>query len=460
MVDKDDILFLDAHAQAELLSHGHLTAGELRDLCIARIETVDPSLTAVSHRSFDLARRRTGTRRGAGRKEGIPWLVKDSLPYAGLPAACGSRFFADAPVAAAQYPLADRLDAAGLLLLGKSAVPEFSLLPTTESVLLGATANPWDKSRSAGGSSGGAAAAVAAGMVPVAHAADGGGSIRIPAACCGVVGLKPSRGANLRARGFHLLEDVLVSDAMLTRSVRDTAWFARWLRPENVTQQAKTGPLRIVQCNRGMNGSLPHPAVADAIDRTARLCADLGHRVEQIDRLPPDICRAADLFRTLWQVLARDGVEHCRAAAGGGDLSGRLEPWALGLAERAVGIDPVQLGQAYAAVGDVTRAVALFFENHDLLLSPVVASPPPPLGHLAGTRDFDALFNDMFDYIAYTPLQNLSGTPSISLPLHLTADGLPVGSMLSGPVGSDETLLRLAADLEEACPWSQRRPPV
>lgn len=460
MVDGADILFLDAHAQAELLSHGHLTADELRDLSIARIEAIDPGLSAVSHRSFDLARRQTGARRGAGRMEGIPWLVKDSLPYTGLPTACGSRFLADAPVAPSQYPLADRLDAAGLLLLGKSAVPEFSLLPTTESALLGPTANPWDRMRSAGGSSGGAAVAVASGMVPVAHAADGGGSIRIPASCCGVVGLKPSRGANLRARGFHLLEDILVSDAMLTRSVRDTAWFARWLRPPGVAQQAKPGRLRIVQCNRGMNGALPHPAVAEAIDRTARLCAELGHHVEPIDRLPAGICAAGDLFRLLWQFLARDGVEHCRAAAGGRDLSGLLEPWALGLADCAAAMDPVQLGQCYAGIGEVAREVAAFFQGCDVLLTPVVASPPPLLGHLAGTRDFDALFCDMFDYIPYTPLQNLSGTPSISLPLHLTPEGLPVGSMLSGPFGGDETLLRLAADLEEASPWSQWRPPV
>lgn len=456
----DDILFLDAHAQAALIAERHLTAAELTDVQIDRIEAVDPALGALSHRCFEQARARAMSGTTGSAMAGVGWLAKDSLPYIGLPAACGSRMLADAPPARRQFALADRLDAAGLILLGKSAVPEFSLLPTTESVLTGATANPWHSGHSAGGSSGGAAAAVAAGMVPVAHAADGGGSIRIPAACCGVIGLKPSRGANVRARGFHLLEDILVGDAMLARSVRDVAWFARWLRPHPFALQAKAGPLRIIRCDRGMNGRPPAPEVSAAIDTTMRLCRDLGHDVQEIDRLPADLCAAADLFRTLWQFLARDGVDHYRDAAGALPENG-FEPWAIGLAARAEALDVAQLVDCYAAIGRVVAASEQFFAEYDVLLGPVVASPPPPLGTLAGTRAFDELLAEMFDYIAYTPLQNVTGAASISLPLGLSPDGLPIGSMLSGGIGSDETLLRLAAQIERAAPWNDgRRAPI
>jgi len=456
----DDILWSDAHAQAELLAAGELTATELTQLQIARIAAVDPGIGAISHRSFDLARAQAAAAPRTGVMAGVGWLAKDSLPYAGLPAPCGSRVLAGARPARRQFPLADRLNDAGMVILGKSTVPEFSLLPTTESVLTGATANPWQRDHSAGGSSGGAAAAVAAGMVPVAHAADGGGSIRIPASCCGVIGLKPSRGANLRARGFHLLEDILVGDAMLGRSVRDVAWFARWLRPASFDLHAKPRSLRIARCDRGMNGRLPESEVSVAIDHTARLCADLGHHVEQIDRLPEDLCMAGQLFELLWQFLARDGVDHFR------DAEGRLpdvsfEPWALGLAARAQALDPVQLGQCYTAMAGIAAAAERFHARYDVLLSPVVASPPPRLGVLAGTRDFDALFTEMFDYIAYTPLQNVTGAASISLPLALSPNGLPIGSMLSGGIGSDETLLRLAAEIEVVAPWNEgRRAPL
>lgn len=455
----DEVLFDDAHGQAARMARGDLTARLLTAMQMARIEALNPQINAVSHRSFELARAQMETASGKGPMSGIGWLAKDSLPYRGLPSASGSRVLSAAPPARRQFALADRIDAAGLVLLGKSTVPEFSLLPTTESVLTGGTANPWGINHSAGGSSGGAAAAVAAGMVPVAHAADGGGSIRIPASCCGVIGLKPSRGANLRARGFHLLEDILVGDAMLGRSVRDVAWFARWLRPATLDLRAKPGPLRIVRCDRGLNGESPAPEVAAAIERTARLCDALGHDVEQIDRLPEGLCTAAGLFELLWQFLARDGVDHFRDAEGRLPLES-FEPWALGLAARAEQLDPARLAECYALIGAVNGASQNFYANYDILLSPVVASPPPRLGTLAGVRDFDELFETMFRYIAYTPLQNVTGAASISLPLALSSDGLPIGSMLSGGPGSDETLLRLAAEIEQAEPWNEGRRPL
>jgi len=451
---------LDAHDQAALVRSGAVTGAELIAAAIARIEAIDPVLNAVSHRAFDLAEQRVRDGRGTAEMAGVPYLLKDSLAYVGMPSRCGSYFRANAPSDTRQHPFADRLDEAGLIPLGKTTVPEFSLLPTTESALSGETRNPWDIARSAGGSSGGAAVAVASGMTPLAHAADGGGSIRIPASCCGVVGLKPSRGANLRAREFHLVEDVLVGDGMLARSVRDVAWAARLVRPPTPAQRPKEGRLRIALCLSDLTGAPPHPDVAEAIERSARLCEQLGHRVEYVERLPPIVETAAPAFRALWEFLTLDLVGGCERATEGRDLNGLLEPWALGMAASTRGQDGNHLAATYAALGEIRTGAESLFRAYDILLSPVVRDPPPRLGHLAGSREYSALAEDMFAYIGYTPLQNIAGQPSISLPLFLTPGGLPIGSMFSAAWGEDETLLTLAAELEQAAPWRARRPAV
>jgi amidase len=460
VADPHGLSLLDACAQSALVRAGQLSATELVEAAIVRIERVDPLVSAISHRGYAGAYERAALISGDQPMAGVPCLLKDSLQYKGMPSRFGSRLYESAPPDSSQFALADRLDEAGLVQLGKTAVPEFSMLPTTESTAGGATRNPWNLEHSCGGSSGGSAVAVATGMVPLAHGGDGGGSIRIPASCCGVVGFKPSRGGNVRARQFHLLEDVLVSDGLLATSVRDVAWASRWLRPPGRSLPAKEGRLRIAVCQADMAGNLPHRDVADAILATAHLCENLGYDVVSFDLQPPGAGEAQPLFRKLWMCLALDGFNQLKASFGVARVEELAEPWLLGLAQRASGLTPNELAEAYAGLGRVEAAMRRFFEGYDLLLTPVVNSPPPPLGTLSPTRPYDDLAEDMFGHIGYTPLQNIAGLPSVSLPLAISPAGLPIGSMLTAATGCDETLLRACVEIAGASPWSGRLPPI
>ncbi|MFT4196968.1 MAG: amidase family protein [Pseudoxanthomonas sp.] len=450
-----DIGRLDAHAQARLVARGELSAAELVEAAIARVECLDGGCNAVSHRAFGQARARAATLLPVG-MAGVPCLLKDGLDWPGMPSRVGSRALPATPVYA-WHPYPQRLYALGLVPLGKTNAPEFGLLPSTEPLLYGPARNPWAPDRSAGGSSGGSAAAVAAGMVPLAHAADGGGSIRIPASCCGVVGLKPGRDGNLRARGQHAIEDLLVGDALLARSVRDADWALRELRGPAPLSAPPARKLRIGVCTDALSGAKPHPQVLDAIVRTAELCDRLGHRVERC-ALPVDGARVEAAFRVLWGYLARDVVERCRLMHAEHALESVLEPWTLALAGWAGRLQGSDLEGVATALQAAQAGMDSAFARFDLLLSPVVREPPPPLGQLAPTRPFDELMAAMFDYVCYTPLHNLTGLPAISLPLFQTPDGLPVGSMFAAARHREATLLALAYELEQACPWGGRWP--
>jgi amidase len=340
-----------------------------------------------------------------------------------------------------------------------SAMPEFGLLCSGEALLTGPTLNPWDTTRTAGGSSTGAAVAVAAGLVPLAHASDAAGSIRVPAANCGVVGFKPSRGWNLRARAHHLIDDLLCNDSLLARSVRDVAWAARLERPAEIAAPAgPRPPLRIAVDLAGLGGAAD-AEVAAIVERTATLCDRLGHKVE-LATMPIDRAALREALFVLWPYLGGELVDTYSALRPETPIGELLEPWTLGLAEKRATIEPEALGRCYAAIAAGERAVAEFHHRFDVVLSPVTRSEPPALGALAPTRAFDELWQVLFDYVDYTPLHNLVGTPSVSLPLGMSASGLPIGSMLSAAHGADETLLTLAAQLEEAAPWADRWPAV
>lgn len=451
---------LDAHDQARLVRSGEASAAELVEAAIVRIDCLEPALNAVTWRDDARARERAARpAAGTGGWHGVPYLLKDGMDYAGLPSACGSRSRAAAAPAAAGSAYTDRLDAAGLIVLGKSNAPEFGLLPTTESVLHGPALNPWHPGRSPGGSSGGAAVAVASGMVPVAHAADGGGSIRIPAACCGVFGLKPSRGGNVRARGVHIIEDLLACDGLLGRSVRDVAHAFRLTHPDpEAAVEPPPGRLRIALAMDNLAGEAPHPQVAEAVRRAADLCEDLGHEVVPL-RLPVDGEAVTDCFRTIWACLAGDIVAQCRAAHGEAALPDLLEPWTLALAEWGTGLGCRDIEAMYLQVARATDALAALHRDCAVVLSPVLRAPPVPLGALAPVRAFDGLMRDMFDYVSYTPLHNLAGTPAISVPLSESPQGLPIGAMFAAARGRDGLLLQLAAELEAARPWAGRWPP-
>ncbi|WP_187775788.1 amidase family protein [Luteimonas suaedae] len=453
---------LDAHAQAALVRAGELSPAELVAAAIMRAERLDPALGALSHRAFDAARERAAALRpGADAAlAGVPWLAKDSLDHPGMPTRAGSRSGAEI-LATAAPAFVQRLSAQGLVAIGKSAMPEFGLLPSTEPLLGPVTRNPWSPAHSPGGSSGGAAAAVAAGIVPLAHGSDGAGSIRMPAACCGVVGLKPGRGGVVRARAPHLLEDLLVGDGLLARSVRDAAWAFAVARPVLSAPVAAPSPrrLRIGVVAGSLQGDDPHPEVARALSAAAVLCAELGHTVE-IARLPVDVEAVAEALRTLWSQLAADSVDRVTAQLGARAADRVLEPWTRQLAawhRRHCGTDALE--RAFAQLGGLPAAFAGFHRDCDVLLTPVVRTPPPPLGTLAPDRDFEALLAAVFDWMSYTPLQNLAGTPAISLPLATSADGLPVGVQFAADRGGEDLLLALAYALEAAAPWHGRWPP-
>jgi len=451
---------LDAHDQAALVQEGSVPPTALVEAAIRRIEDVDPELNAVCHRAFNHARAAVRDLHPDAEMGGVPTLLKASLAYPGFPrTACSRAQAGTVSTKAEAYPYVRRLDAAGLVAVGMSAMPEFGLLCSGEPVLTGPTLNPWDATRTAGGSSTGAAVAVAAGLVPVAHASDAGGSIRVPASNCGVVGFKPSRGWNLRARAHHLVDDLLCSDSLIARSVRDVAWGLRAARPaELVTVPAERRRLRIAVDLAGMAGTADAD-VADAIRVTAELCASLGHDVD-FATVAMDRANLRAAFLTLMPLLGGTLVDHFSALHPETPIGELLEPWTVGLARRRDGIGPEQLARCLAAIADGERAIAAFHEQWDVTLSPVTRSAPLPLGAMAPTRPFDDLWQTLFDYIDYTPVHNMAGTPSLSLPLGASATGLPIGSLFSGAHGSDELLLALAAQLEEASPWANRWPPA
>lgn len=447
---------LDAHDQAALAARGEVTAAELIEAAIVRIEALDPGLLSVSWPAFDLARARAAGPLPEGPLAGVPYLLKDSLDYPGLPSRAGSASRSTAPRDVA-HPYVGRLDAAGLVPVGKSAMPEFGLLPVTEPQVGPVTRNPWSPTHSPGGSSGGAGAAVAAGLVPLAHGSDGAGSIRIPSSACGLPGLKPGRGTTVRVRGRHVIEDLLVGDSLMARSVRDVAAGFALARPDLAPAVTGSGRrrLKIAYASRTLAGAEPHESLVKALEETVNLCARLGHEVRPawpaIDG--PAAERAEQV---LWSHIGADCVDAVVAA--GLDPAVALEPWTRALGEIAAGLDHADLEAAYGQLAALPRQLAAFFGDFDVLLTPTLSSPPPLLGEMSPDRPADELMARMFGWCGYTPLQNMAGTPAMTLPLAWDRDGLPLGVMFAADRGQEDLLLALAFELEAAAPWKSRWP--
>jgi amidase len=449
---------LDACAQAELVREKEVSPLELVEAAILRAETLAPALNALSWKAYEQAREAAIETLPGAPFRGVPYLLKDSLEYTGFPCRAGSRSHGNAP-ASRIYPFAESLKRAGLVPVGMSTMPEFGLLISGEALRYGVTRNPWDRHVSCGGSSSGAGAAVAAGIVPVAHASDAAGSIRIPSACCGVVGLKASRGFNLRARAQHFADDMLCSDGLLARSVRDVAWgFATTSagRAAPVTAPLKQR-LRIAVTGANLWGHEAVGEVGNALRRTADLCEEMGHVVSNAP-LPVDGRAVIETVRTLWAYEGGDIVDGTAARFPGRDLGELLEPWTLGLHQARELLSPAALEAANAQFAEARRAMHEFFQDYDVLLTPVLREPPAKVGRFAPTRPFDELWNSVFDYVGFTSLQNVSGGPAISLPLRTSKDGIPLGMMFAADYGKDDTLLALALELEEAKPWAGRWP--
>jgi amidase len=454
----------DAVGTAEAIRSGRTTALEAVTAAVGRAEAVEPRLNAIVTEAFGRARE---TARGplAGPLAGVPTFIKDLDDVRGLPTHSGSRSFGRSP-ATGQGPYVEALEKSGLVFLGKSATPEFGLTSTTEPVLGGPSRNPWNTDHSTGGSSGGAAALVAARVVPAAHATDGGGSIRVPASCCGVFGLKPSRGRAVPLGRPMGPVDISISHAV-TISVRDSAqWLAvtertgadKVFEPLGIVGRATPRRLRIALDLETLMGGPVDAEVAAATQETARLLESLGHEVE-VAPLKLAKREFMDAFALYWASGAARIADMLEKVLQRPVTDQDLEPWTLALRqyflEHRAGFD--------AAVATLRASVATceeFFTQHDLLLTPTLGRLPPRIGWLGPDVPFQDGMERLMSFVGFTPVQNASGQPAMSVPLHWSSSGLPIGSHFAARAGDERTLLELAYQLEEARPWAGRLPSV
>ena len=471
----DELDRYDALGLGELVNSGEVAAEALLDRAIARVEAVNPQINAVVLKHYDVARRQLADGRPQGPFAGVPFLLKDlGAALTGTITTDGSRAFADW-TAKADSTITRRAKAAGLTIFGKTASPEFGLTTTTESKLWGATRNPWNLERIAGGSSGGAAAAVAARILPMAHASDGGGSIRIPASCCGLFGLKPSRGRVPYNPGAGIGWNGLSTQHAVTISVRDSAALLDALsgpEPGDSVVPPKAhgafldaakrapGPLRIALIEAAPTGVAVHPDCQAALAGAARLCESLGHRIEPAS-LKLDPAAIASAFGASIAVDIFNRLERRAAEIGRPVREDEVEKVCWAMARRG----PSVTGQAYAEARRTFDAaaveVARLLETYDLFLSPTLAEPPGPLGRLGlSPPDLGDYNRAIAAFTPFTALQNQTGVPAMSVPLHWNAEGLPIGVMFTAPFAREDLLFSLAGQLEAARPWADRRPPV
>lgn len=461
----DALSDLDATGVATRIRRREITAAEALEAAIARCERVNGQLNFIAAPLYDYGRARLNGEL-SGPFAGVPTLIKDLMAMTGQPTRYGSRAFARF-VPTEQSPYMDALLAAGLVPFGKSTTPEFGLTATTETLLGGATRNPWDTTRSSGGSSGGAAVAVAARVVPIAHASDGGGSIRIPASCNGLFGLKPSRGRTVVAGSPDPGIQISVNGCV-SRSVRDTAaWLAATeqtganatFSPIGVVRGPSRQRRRIIVDIPNALGNPPDAEVRAAVETAAELCRSLGHDVRERRARIDGVQFSAD-FILLWANGALEVANLVRSMAPpGAPLDQLLEPLTLELAAHAQAQGPAALEAAITRLRQVEADYAAMFTDADIYMTPVLAKPPVPLGQIDGAKGM-AIFATLTDYVGYTPLQNVAGAPAMSVPLSWSAGGLPIGIHFSAPKGEERRLLELAYELEQARPWASRRPSV
>ena len=472
----DELAFLDATAQAELVRGGEVTPAEMVDAAIERIERLNPELNAVITPLFERAREAAVAAAIDAPFAGVPFLLKDIVAeYEGTPISEGSALLAGHYISPKDSELVQRYRSAGLIIMGKTNTPEFALMPTTEPRQFGASRNPWNTDMTTGGSSGGSTAAVAAGMVAAAHANDGGGSIRVPSSCCGPVGLKPTRGRNSLGPEVGDAANGLLCDHVVTRSVRDSAAILDATAgplpgdpynpapPERLFAEEvgrRPDRLRIGLGTVPLNGAPTHPDCVAAAESAAKLCEELGHDV--VEASPTvDSKRLFKSFGNVWAGFLCWAVKDWARRSGRPIDEAFFEPatWRTYLhGERLTS------GDYLIAVQDLQKAsrdAAAFFNSYDIWLTPTLAQPPVPLGYFDYTPETrDQHIARLGEYTGFTLIANASGQPGISLPLHWNDHDLPIGVQLLGRYGDEATLIRLAAQLEEARPWSERRPPV
>ncbi len=487
----DDTRWLDATAHAALIASGEATATELVEASIERIEAHDTEINAVVMRWFERARHQANAfdelPSGAGHRStpfaGVAFLLKDlGCNVAGLPVTSGNRAARDSPpLARNDSNLTVRFREAGLITLGRTNSPEFGSLPVTEPEAYGPTRNPWNTGHTPGGSSGGAAAAVAAGMVPIAHASDGGGSIRIPASCCGLVGLKPSQGRV--SMGPERDESGLSTQLCVSRSVRDTARMLDAVhgpgigdsviapapsRPYVEELDVDPGRLRIGLLDRHPIGGELHDDCVTAVRSAAALLEGLGHDVSLGHPPILDDAEFPRRFSAMWAALMAVGIDSLGQSLGRELTSDDVEAVNWAQRDYAAQLTASQYAMALAAVGQYRRHVQQWWaDGWDLLLTPTLAAPPLPVGGLFGDQGDEidpanpaAAMLRAGKFVAFTPQFNASGQPAISLPLHWNEAGLPIGVQLVAAYGREDLLIRIASQLEAAAPWAHVRPPA
>lgn len=461
----------DGLGLAQLVRQKDVSPRELVETAIARAEIVNPKLNFMVYRDFERAREAAGRNNFVGTFAGVPFFLKDILAFAaGMPTRQGARFI---PAIAFQHDslLTTKFKQAGLIPLGRTNVPEYGLLPTTESKLYGPARNPFALDRSTGGSSGGSAAAVAAGVVPLAHGNDGGGSIRIPASCCGLVGLKPTRARVTLAPDLGEAVDGLAIDFVLSRSVRDSAaaldvaagnvpgdpyWAPP--APQSWLKAAEEKPrrLRIALSRRKIDGGALHADCEAAVMSAAKVCADLGHTVEE--GAPYfDVGVLVPSFMAIWTTNLAAAIDYTARVTGQTPVPDLFEGLTWGMYEAGKRVSGSEYLLAKAALQQASRGAARFFENHDVWLTSTLGTPPIKIGEFdIDERDITKGFLPLFDYVPFTALQNVTGQPAINLPLHWNKEGVPIGAHFVAPFGDELTLLQLATELERAAPWSHR----
>jgi len=445
-----DFAELDAVETALRIKRREVSAREVVDAAIARAEKAS-HLGAIVTDTFEQARRQAP--RATGPLAGVPTFVKDLASVAGVRTTWGSRASGH-HVAKRNDPFVTRIERAGLVSLGKSATPELGLTATTEPLGRDPAKNPWDTARSTGGSSGGAACLVAAGVVPLAHASDGGGSIRIPAACCGLVGLKPSRGI-MDMEGSNLLPVNIAVHGVVTRTVRDTIAFHDALDPERSRPARDPKGLRVAVFTNAPTGTVVSHEVRDAVLGAARTCESLGHRVDEMRC--PFSGQIVDDFLAYWGFVAWIQIRTARAMLHRGFDTRAFEPWTLGIA-RTFTKKPRAAFAGIRRLRAFARTYARFMQDYDVIVGPVLADAALPLGAIAPDQPFELAFERIRSYVPVTGYWNAAGAPAISLPLGCTSAGLPIGVQFAAARGNDRLLLDLARTLEAAKPWPRTAP--
>jgi amidase len=456
----DDALSdLDATGVAEAIRSGAVSRVEVVDAAIVRTQKVNPALNGLAYEAFDRARARAAAAHPyGGFFDGVPSYLKDNVAVEGMPTMEGTDAWEPRPEPA-DGDFARAYLATGLVPLGKTQLSEFGFSAVAEHPRLGPVRNPWNTDHTAGASSSGSGAFVAAGVVPIAHANDGGGSIRIPASCNGLVGLKPSRGRLPLDPNMREMPIRIVANGVVTRSVRDTAAFYReaekaWRNPKLAPIGDVTGPsrrrLRVAVFTKSVKRECS-PEMREATLTTAALLERLGHRVSHLDEPPVPESFIED-FLLYWAMLAMALVRGGKSRYGPSFDRDKLDNLTLGL-DRFATRNLHRLPLAIARLATLRRRMLARVRDYDVLLTPTLAEAPPLVGHLDPTADYDQIIERLVDWVAFTPLQNVTGDPAISLPLAHSAAGLPMGMMFSARLGDDATLLELAYELEAAAPF-------